>query len=110
MTAVYIIMKHAAAAISGGWTEFAAAYREAYPVFTATEQHPDDEISEAAYDAFAPLYHILLAYPVRTVCQLAEKTALLNMECWDKAAAFDAVSADLQRLAASPEHEVVVSA
>lgn len=101
MTAVDVITTQAVAANAGRWPEFAAAFRQAQAAFASLEESADDVAAEAAHDAFAPLYAELLAYPVHTHVQLAEKAALINLDCWNKAAAFDALSADLARLSAS---------
>ena len=110
MTAADIIMKHAAAAIAGRWPEFAVAYGLAQAVFAEAEQSQDDDVTEAAHAAFAPLYFILLDYPARSHAELAEKAALLNIDCWDKAAAFDALSSDLSQLSVSPDRTAWTSA
>lgn len=89
----------AQAAILAPWPVFAAEYRAALNVYLDASNGTDDDVAEDANDKHGPRYLALIAYPVQTVEQLAEKAELIALDCWDESAAFKVVTADAKRIA-----------
>ncbi len=102
-TAPSTITSHAAT--PAPWPVFAADYRQRVHAYESdmTATGDDGEAQDALHDAHQPHYDALIAYPVQTVGDLAEKGELIALDCWDHGAAFAALTADAQRIAANPD-------
>lgn len=74
------------------WHTFAADYRTALASYEA--RITDDDKDGATHDQHKALYASLLAYPVATPHQLAEKAELILLDCWDDGAALGVIAAD----------------
>ncbi len=82
----------APAANPAPWHSFAADYRASLASYEARIKGDDDD--GAPHEQHEPLYRALLAYPVTTPHQLAEKAELLIADCWDDGAALGVIAAD----------------
>lgn len=74
------------------WPAFASAYRVSLAAYEASIK--DDDEDGAKHDAHKALYRMLLAYPVTTADQLAEKAELVGADCWDEGEALKVIAAD----------------
>lgn len=84
------------------WHEFAAAYRISLAAYEASIK--DDDEDDGRHDAQKLEWEALLAYPVTTPHQLAEKAELLMADSWDDGAALGALAADALIVAHGPDH------
>lgn len=82
------------------WTAFATDYRRAVAQLRAGLGAAEgDNAVSLLNDRHHPLYNALLAYPVKSAEELAEKIELVAIDCWDEDSAFKAVAADAVRIA-----------
>ncbi|WP_421730780.1 hypothetical protein [Brevundimonas sp.] len=79
------------------WPVFAADYRQA--LATLQDMPGDTDAFDSAASRHTTLYYALLAYPVSTVEDLAEKGDLIALDCQDGTQAMRALNADARRIA-----------
>jgi hypothetical protein len=82
------------------WHEFAATYRALHATYVASIK--DDDEDNARHDAQKLEWEALLAYPVTTAHQLAEKAELILADSWDEGAALGSLAADALMVAHGP--------
>lgn len=89
------------AATLAPWHEFAATYRASLAAYEASIN--DDDEDDGRHDAQKLQWEALLAYPVTTPHQLAEKAELILADSWDAGAALGALAADALMVAHAPD-------
>lgn len=84
-----------------GWAAFKAEYLAALAIYNR-KTIDEDSRDRDLHDEHRILYDKLLAFPVESVAEAADKLSTIMVDCWDEADAITALQGDLARLNATP--------